>query len=34
MVLPYVDPKLRQYWLEMSQIIAQVAVTAKIVLGL
>lgn len=34
MVLPYVDPKLRQYWMEMSQIIAQVAITAKVVLGL
>jgi hypothetical protein len=34
MVLPYVDPKLRQYWLEMSQIIAQIAISAKVVLGL
>ena len=34
MVLPYVDPKTRQYWLEMSQIIAQIAITAKVVLGL
>ena len=34
MVLPFVDPKLRQYWLEMSQIIAQIAITSKIVLGL
>lgn len=34
MILPYVDPKLRQYWLEMSQIIAQIAISAKVVLGL
>jgi len=34
MVLPFVDPKLRQYWLEMSQIIAQIAITSKVVLGL
>ncbi|MEO8333096.1 MAG: polysaccharide biosynthesis/export family protein [Gallionella sp.] len=34
MVLPYVDPKSRQFWLEMTQIISQVAISAKIVLGL
>lgn len=34
MVLPYADPKSRQFWLEMSQIISQVAITAKVVLGL
>jgi len=34
MVLPYVDPKSRQFWLEMTQIISQVAISAKVVLGL
>lgn len=34
MVLPYADPKTREFWLEMTQIIAQVAITAKVVLGL
>lgn len=34
MVLPFVDPKSRQFWLELTQIVSQVAITAKVVLGL
>jgi len=33
-VLPRVDNKSRQFWKDISQIIFQIAVSAKIILGL
>jgi membrane-associated protease RseP (regulator of RpoE activity) len=34
LVLPKVDEKKRQFWKDLTQIIYQVAVSAKVVLGL
>lgn len=34
LVLPKVDEKKRQFWKDMTQIIYQVAISAKVVLGL
>lgn len=34
LVLPRVDEKKRQFWKDMTQILYQIAISAKVVLGL